>query len=155
MAEPNTSGIHGDPFELNRFVEAQEDIYASALAQIRAGQKRSHWMWYIFPQIEGLGFSSTSRRYAIRGIAEATSYLAHPIVGPRLLECSKAALNVERRSAHEVFGSPDDLKLQSCATLFAQVSPPASVFEQLIDRFFEGQPDQNTLRQLRGPTSES
>src|SRR5687768_7381522 len=102
-----------DPYDLARFVEAQERDYLQALSEIRSGQKRSHWMWYIFPQFDGLGFSSTSRRYSIKSVAEAEAYLRHPILGPRLLESVRATLGVEGRSAFEVFGSPDDMKLRS------------------------------------------
>ena len=137
-----------DPYDLARFVEAQERVYAQALSEIRSGQKRSHWMWYIFPQFDGLGFSSTSRRYSIKSVAEAEAYLAHPILGPRLLESVRATLGIEGRSALEVFGSPDDMKLRSSATLFASVSPPGSVFGQLLDRYFSGEPDDKTLRLL-------
>lgn len=145
-----TNGGAGDPYDLNRFLEAQAGDYARALAEIRAGDKRSHWMWYIFPQVTGLGFSSMSQRYAIRTRAEAEAYLAHPVLGPRLTECAEAALGVEGRSALDIFGSPDDIKLRSCATLFAAVSPAGSVFHRLLDAFFEGRHDGQTLR-LLGP----
>jgi uncharacterized protein (DUF1810 family) len=105
-------------------------------------------MWYVFPQIDGLGFSATSRRYAIRSLAEAQAYLAHPVLGPRLLECAQAALRIDGRSAREIFGSPDDLKLRSCATLFARVSPPGSVFDRLLDTYFQGARDGRTLELL-------
>ena len=137
-----------DPHDLNRFVQAQVGDYERALSEITAGQKRSHWMWYIFPQFDGLGFSPTSRRYAIKSAAEAEAYLRHPVLGPRLSECAEAALRVEGRSALEVFGSPDDMKLRSCATLFAHVSPAGSVFHRLLDKYFEGEPDDQTLRLL-------
>jgi uncharacterized protein (DUF1810 family) len=137
-----------DPYHLARFVKAQEESYAQALSEIRSGRKRSHWMWYIFPQFDGLGFSDTSRRYAIKSVAEAEAYLQHPILGPRLLEIARATLGVEARSALEVFGSPDDMKLRSSATLFARVSPAGSVFEQILDRYFGGKPDDKTLRLL-------
>ena len=146
MADPVDSGP--DPHDLSRFVDAQAGDYEQALAEIRHGRKRSHWMWYIFPQIEGLGFSSMSRRYSIKSLEEARAYLDHPVLGPRLAECAEAALGVEGRSAHDIFGSPDDLKLMSCATLFASVTPADSVFARLLDRFFEGNPDGKTLRQL-------
>src|SRR5262245_23669052 len=110
-----------DPHDLLRFLEAQEHTCGQALAEIQAGRKRSHWMWFIFPQLDGLGFSATARRYAIKGLAEARAYLDHPVLGPRLSGCAEAALLVQGRSAHEIFGDPDDLKLRSCATLFAQV----------------------------------
>ena len=135
-----------DPYDLARFVRAQEPDYDQAMSEILGGRKRSHWMWYIFPQFYGLGFSSTSRRYAIKSAAEAEAYLRHPILGPRLLQSCQAALTIEGRSALEVFGSPDDMKLRSCATLFACVSPAGSVFEQLLDRYFGGERDDKTLR---------
>jgi uncharacterized protein (DUF1810 family) len=137
-----------DIYDLNRFVQAQEGDYQRALAEIRSGRKRTHWMWYIFPQIDGLAFSSASRYDAIKSIDEARAYLAHPILGPRLLECAEAALQVEGRSATEIFGSPDDLKLRSSATLFASASLPGSVFERLIDKFYDGGRDDRTLRLL-------
>lgn len=137
-----------DPYDLARFVEAQEHGYPQALSEIRHGQKRSHWMWYVFPQFEGLGFSPASRRYSIKSVAEAEAYLRHPILGPRLLESARAALGVEGRSALEVFGSPDNMKLRSSATLFASVSPAGSVFEQVLDRYFGGEPDDRTLQLL-------
>ena len=144
MADAN----EGDPHDLGRFVQAQEGDYERALSEIRARRKRSHWMWYIFPQYDGLGFSPTSRRYSIKSVAEAQAYLAHPVLGPRLVEIAEAALRVEGRSALEVFGSPDDMKLRSCATLFAHVSPPGSVFEQLLGKYFNGERDERTLRLL-------
>lgn len=146
------TGEHADPYDLGRFVEAQVDDYEQALAEIRSGQKQSHWMWYIFPQFDGLGFSPTSRRYSIKSAAEAEAYLAHPLLGPRLVECARAALGVDGRSAREIFGSPDDMKLRSCATLFASVSPAGSVFAQLLDRYFPEGPDGKTLRLLGKPS---
>ena len=133
-----------DPYRLDRFIEAQEGDYENALAEIRAGRKRSHWMWYVFPQFIGLGNSPTSVHYAIKSRAEAEAYLAHPILGPRLLECAEAVVQVQNRSAHEIFGSPDDLKLRSSATLFASVSPDASVFHRIIGTYFDGKPDVRT-----------
>jgi uncharacterized protein (DUF1810 family) len=112
-----------DPHDLNRFVWAQESDYGRALAEIRSGRKRTHWMWYVFPQLDGLGFSETARRYAIRGLNEARAYLQHPVLGPRLVECTEAVLAVQGRSALEIFGTPDDLKLRSCVTLFAEFGP--------------------------------
>jgi uncharacterized protein (DUF1810 family) len=146
MADTNVLG--GDPHDLNRFVQAQEGDYQRALSEIRAGRKRSHWMWYVFPQIDGLGFSATTRRYSIKSLAEAVAYLSHSVLGPRLTEIAEAALGIEGRSAYEVFGSPDDMKLKSCATLFAQVSPAGSVFHRLLDKYFGGEPDEKTLRLL-------
>lgn len=137
-----------DPYELRRFVEAQEHTFARALDEIRRGDKQSHWMWFIFPQFAGLGVSPTSRRYAIKSRAEAEAYLRHPVLGPRLLEAARAALAVTDRSALQVFGSPDDQKLQSSATLFASVAPVGSVFEQLLDKFFSGERDGRTVQLL-------
>jgi uncharacterized protein (DUF1810 family) len=139
-----------DSHNLSRFINAQESDYQSALAEITAGRKRSHWMWYIFPQYDGLGFSSTSRHYAIKSPAEAEAYLEHPILGPRLHEYVDALLAVTGRTAHEIFGSPDDMKLKSCMTLFAHVSPVGSAFEQVLDKYFCGQRDGKTLELVRG-----
>jgi uncharacterized protein (DUF1810 family) len=144
-----------DPYELDRFVRAQDGDYRRALAEVRAGRKRSHWMWYIFPQFAGLGFSSMSQRYAIKSAAEARAYLGHPVLGPRLVECCEAAIALEGRTATEVFGSPDDIKLRSCATLFAAVSPPGSVFDRLLDKFFQGVRDEQTLRLMEATASGS
>jgi uncharacterized protein (DUF1810 family) len=148
MAQSSDSGGTGDPYDLDRFVRAQEEDYEQALAEIRGGRKRSHWMWYIFPQIDGLAFSSTAKYYAIKSVEEARAYLAHPVLGPRLRECAEAAVAVEGRSAREIFGSPDDLKLRSCATLFAHVAPAGSVFERLLAKYYGGAPDDRTLRLL-------
>jgi len=145
MAEERTSISAADPYDLARFVRAQERDYGKALSEIRDGRKRSHWMWYIFPQFDGLGVSSTSIHYAIKSVGEAEAYLRHPVLGPRLLEIAQAAVEVEGRSALAVFGTPDDMKLQSCATLFASVSPAGSVFQRLLDRYFGGEPDDKTL----------
>jgi uncharacterized protein (DUF1810 family) len=138
-----------DPFDLARFVQAQADSYDRALAEIRAGRKRSHWIWYVFPQIDGLGYSAMSRRYSIKSAAEAEAYLNHPVLGQRLIECCEAALGIEGRSALEIFGSPDDMKLRSCATLFEAVALPGSVFARLIDKYFGGERDGATLHLLR------
>jgi uncharacterized protein (DUF1810 family) len=140
--------VADDPHDLNRFLQAQEDDYEQALSEIKSGRKRSHWMWYIFPQIDGLAFSSTSKRYAIKSIDEARAYLAHPVLGPRLLECAEAVVGVEGRTATEIFGSPDNMKLQSCATLFARVSPGGSVFERLLGKYYGRKPDEKTLSLL-------
>lgn len=144
----NDSGEAGDPYDLGRFVRAQQEDYEQALSEIRGGRKRSHWMWYVFPQIEGLGVSPTSRRYAIKSLAEAKAYLAHPVLGPRLRDCAEAALGIDDRSAVEVFGSPDDMKLRSSATLFASVSSEGSVFHRVLDKFFHGERDGRTLSLL-------
>lgn len=139
-----------DPHDLARFVEAQEPDHARALAELRAGRKRTHWMWYVFPQLAGLGFSPMAQRYGITGRREAEAYLRHPVLGPRLVECCEAVLAHADRSAHDVLGSPDDLKLRSCATLFARVAGPGSVFEKVLAAFFNGEPDEKTLRILVG-----
>lgn len=145
MPDPSQPSPAGDPYDLRRFLTAQAGVYAQALAEIRRGRKVSHWMWYVFPQIDGLGFSQTTKRYSIKSIEEAEAYLRHPVLGPRLLECAEAVLQVQGRSAHDIFGSPDDQKLHSCATLFASVSPPGSPFHQLLDRYFQGERDERTL----------
>lgn len=137
-----------DPLGLRRFLLAQDGIYGTALTELRSGRKRSHWMWFVFPQIEGLGSSPLAQRYAIGSLAEAEAYLRHPILGPRLVECAEAVLAVTGRSAHEIFGSPDDAKLRSSATLFAAACPAGSVFDRLLDRYFAGERDQATLRRL-------
>ena len=134
-----------DPFDLDRFVRAQDATYEQALAEIKSGRKRSHWMWYVFPQVAGLGQSAMSQRYAIRSLAEAKAYLAHPILGPRLTACADALLSVKQRSAHEIFGSPDDLKLRSSATLFALASAGDSVFHRVIEQYFAGRLDRTTV----------
>ncbi|MCC7091328.1 MAG: DUF1810 domain-containing protein [Nitrosomonas sp.] len=138
-----------DPYDLDRFVQAQAHDFELALAEIAQGQKRSHWMWYIFPQFAGLGLSSMSRRYAIESIAEAHAYLNHRLLGPRLVQCFETLLTINDRTAHEIFGSPDDLKLKSSATLFASVTPPGSVFERVLDRYFHGERDLKTLDLIR------
>lgn len=133
---------------LERFVLAQERSYAVALAEIGGGRKRSHWMWYIFPQIKGLGSSHMAQIYAIWDAQEAKAYLNHPVLGPRLLEISEILLSIEGHTADEVFGSPDNMKMKSCATLFASVSRPGSVFEKILAKYFNGELDAETVRRL-------
>lgn len=139
---------------LERFVLAQRDLYPVALAEIRAGRKRTHWMWFIFPQLAGLGSSEMARYYGLQGRDEAVGYLGHPVLGPRLVEASAALLDLGGPSAHDkhdirdIFGTPDDLKLRSCCTLFSLLSPRPSVFEEVLSRYFAGQPDQLTLQLL-------
>ena len=137
-----------DPHDLNRFVRAQADDYEHALSEIVSGRKRTHWMWYIFPQLDGLASSPTSKFFAIKGVEEAKAYLDHPVLGPRLLDCAEAVVATEGRSATEIFGYPDDLKLRSSATLFAAVLPPGSVFERLLAKYFAGIRDDKTLHLL-------
>jgi uncharacterized protein (DUF1810 family) len=137
------------PIDLDRFVSAQASIYNQALAEIRSGQKRTHWIWFIFPQIEGLGHSSTSMHYAIRSLEEARAYLQHPLLGPRLIECSEAVLAVQGRTASDILSYPDDLKLRSSMTLFERVAEPGSVFGRVLDRYFQGSRDERTLQLLK------
>lgn len=139
-----------DRYNLQRFVIAQEPVYAEVLAELRAGRKRTHWMWYIFPQAAGLGFSATSRFYAIGSPDEARKYLAHPILGPRLRDCVAILLAGESSSAVGIFGQPDTMKFQSSMTLFAGVSEPGSLFEQALVKFFEGKQCQKTRIFLDG-----
>jgi uncharacterized protein (DUF1810 family) len=131
-------------------VRAQAADYKQALSELRDGKKRSHWMWYIFPQIEGLGQSPMSHRYSIKSAAEARAYLDHPVLGPRLRECAAVVEGIAGRSALEIFGLPDDLKLRSSATLFASVSDDG-LFERILRKYFNGQHDSETLRRLRAP----
>lgn len=142
-----------DPYDLDRFVTAQSGVYDQALTELSAGRKRTHWMWFIFPQFAGLGHSAMSQRYAIKSIEEAKAYLAHPILGPRLRQCVDAMISVKVRSAHDILGYPDDLKFRSSMTLFSAVSEAVSPFERAIDRFFEGEPDRKTL-DLLGNTND-
>jgi uncharacterized protein (DUF1810 family) len=134
---------------MKRFTDAQRNDYKQALAEIRNGRKVSHWMWYIFPQIGGLGFSETSRYYAIRDVAEAQAYLDDPILGPRLVEISSALLGLETNNATIVFGSPDDIKLKSSMTLFAVLAHTNPVFQLVLDKFFNGEKDQQTLKLIK------
>jgi len=133
---------------LDRFTEAQAHSYAQALAEIKSGRKRSHWMWYVFPQIQGLGFSETARFYELRNAAEAADFLAHPVLGPRLLDISNALLSLPSHDAHGIMGSPDDLKLRSSMTLFAALPGAPPVFQQVLDKFYGGDRDEKTLRIL-------
>ena len=137
-----------DPYNLARFVEAQRGTYEAALAELRAGQKRSHWMWFIFPQIAGLGSSPMAQRYAISSIQEAQAYLADPVLGPRLKACTEAANGHEGRSAHAIFGSPDDMKFRSSMTLFGEATPAEPAFRTALDRYFGGKRDPLTLSRL-------
>lgn len=140
---------HQDPFDLQRFVTAQADVYPEVFAELRSGQKRGHWMWFVFPQIAGLGHSETARLYSIKSLEEAAAYLHHPKLGRRLVECCEAILAVPDKTAREIFGFPDDLKLRSSMTLFMAVSPPDSVFFRVLAEYYVGIPDQQTLELLR------
>lgn len=145
MTNDDTTSGGADPFALKRFTTAQGNVYAEALAELRSGRKRTHWMWFIFPQLAGLGHSSTSIHYAIKSGAEARRYLEHPVLGPRLTECAEAVLAIEDRSVSEIFGYPDDLKLHSSMTLFAWAAGSPSVFERVLDKYFQGRRDARTL----------
>lgn len=134
--------------DLSRFVEAQATTYQTALAELRRGRKASHWMWFVFPQIQGLGSSPTARFYAIADLAEARAYLDHPVLGPRLREAVAAINALPGDDAHAVFGSPDDLKLRSCLTLFQAVAPDEPAFGQALAKYFGGAPDPRTLERL-------
>ena len=136
-------------FGLERFTSAQDAIYGRVLAELRSGRKRTHWMWFIFPQLEGLGQSATAMHYAIKSIAEARAYLDHAVLGPRLRECAEAVLAVESQTASEIFQYPDDLKLRSSMTLFAAVAEPGSVFLRVLDKYFAGKQDEKTLQLLK------
>lgn len=133
---------------VERFIDAQRTDYATALSEVKRGRKQSHWMWYIFPQIQGLGYSSISKRYAIQNLGEAGAYLQHPVLGSRLIEISTALLALESSDAYRIFGTPDDLKLKSSMTLFAAVPGADPIFEQVLQKFFRGTKDENTLRIL-------
>jgi uncharacterized protein (DUF1810 family) len=137
-----------DPHELQRFVNAQRDTFDEALAELRVGRKHGHWMWFVFPQVAGLGRSAIGARYAIASREEAVAYLAHPVLGPRLRACAEAVLGVAGRSAHDIFGYPDDLKLRSSMTLFAHLAEPDSPFRRVLDRYFEGAEDPATTAVL-------
>jgi uncharacterized protein (DUF1810 family) len=146
MTQGGRASQSSDPFNLDRFINAQEGVYDRALAELRDGLKRSHWMWYIFPQIEGLGHSPTTRLYSIKSLEEARQYLAHPVLGQRLRECAEAVAAVQGRSASDIFGHPDDWKLQSSMTLFELVSGPQSVFGRVLDKYYQGKRDARTLQ---------
>jgi uncharacterized protein (DUF1810 family) len=137
-----------DPFNLRRFVDAQAQVFDHVLAELRDGRKRSHWMWFIFPQISGLGSSPMAQRYAISGRAEAETYLQHPLLGPRLRQCTELVNQVPSRTAEEIFGYPDNLKFRSSMTLFANLALREAVFRAALDKYFAGQPDSATLALL-------
>ncbi|MEN8582112.1 DUF1810 domain-containing protein [Arthrobacter sp. KBS0703] len=154
-AGPAPDDPNGDRYNLERFVTAQNDggTYDAAVVELRSGSKRSHWMWFVFPQIAGLGLSATSRIYAIASLDEARAYLRHPVLGPRLIECAGIVAGLNARNATQVFGGIDSLKLHSSMTLFLRAAPGEAVFHRVLDKYFEGQPDSATDRLLaaRGP----
>jgi uncharacterized protein (DUF1810 family) len=151
MSEKKTdSGVAGDPYRLARFVAAQDSdaTYQRALAELRAGRKTSHWMWFIFPQVAGLGFSVMAQRFAISGLAEARAYLGHPVLGPRLRECTAAIAAVDDGTADRILGPVDAMKLRSCMTLFAAAGPEEAGFREVLTRYFDGRPDEATVARL-------
>ena len=145
---------YSDPFFIDRFMDAQAGNYNRILAELKGGRKRSHWMWFIFPQIDGLGYSRTTEFYAIKSLEEARRYLDHPILETRLTECTEAVLVIEEKGISEIFDYPDDLKFRSCMTLFAAVTGSESVFAQVLDKYFNGEPDLRTLDWLNNAKEE-
>jgi uncharacterized protein (DUF1810 family) len=139
-----------DPYSLHRFVEAQDSEIEKVKKELRAGHKQTHWMWYVFPQVAGLGSSRMAKRYAISSREEAEAYLAHPVLGPRLRECTEIVNGVEGRSANEIFGSPDDLKFRSSMTLFCEVADDPEPFRTALELYYDNEPDPKTLQFLEG-----
>ena len=139
-----------DGFKLKRFVEAQRKTYPKILAELKNGLKLTDWMCFVFPQCEGLGKSRIAKEFAIKSLEEARQYLDHPVLGPRLMECAQTVLAIEGRSARDIFDSPDDQGLQSCMTLFIAISEPASIFQRVLDKYFNGEQDPLTLWMLEG-----
>src|SRR5215217_4902733 len=137
-----------DPYYLQRFVDAQQPVFERARRELRQGRKQSHWMWFVFPQIKGLGRSETAQKYAISSREEVSAYLAHPILGPRLRECSRIVASLEGVSAEDIFGSPDEMKFRSSMTLFTQVAADNGVFKRCLERYFQGESDPATLAAL-------
>lgn len=137
-----------DPFDLDRFLNAQSGVYPQVLAELRAGQKRSHWIWFIFPQVKGLGQSSHSQFYGIGSLAEAQAYLGHPVLGPRLEECTILVTQVQKKPIEQILGYPDDLKFRSSMTLFSRAATDPKIYNDALDKYFAGRPDQLTLEIL-------
>jgi len=137
-----------DPYKLERFVEAQERVYPEVCAELRRGRKSSHWMWFVFPQIRGLGHSPMAQRFAIASLAEARAYLGHPVLGPRLRECTQLVIDVEGRSALEILSSPDDMKFRSSMTLFSLAAPDEPLFKTALTKYFSAGPDPETLARV-------
>ena len=137
-----------DPFNLDRFVQAQDPVLARVRAELRAGAKRTHWMWFVFPQLAGLGRSETARHYALASLEEARGYLSHPLLGARLIECTGLVNAVKNRSAQQIFGDPDDLKFHSSMTLFARARPDEPAFTDALRKYFGGMPDRLTTEKL-------
>jgi uncharacterized protein (DUF1810 family) len=145
MKKTHDAIANDDTYDLNRFISAQHVVYSRVLEELKSGMKRTHWMWFIFPQIHGLGQSTTAVYYAIKSMEEAREYLRHPLLGSRLLECADTVLAIEGRSASEIFGYPDDLKLKSSMTLFASLADSSSLFDRVLDKYFQGERDARTL----------
>lgn len=141
--------MEADPFDLERFVAAQDPVWPAVMAELQAGDKQSHWMWYVFPQLRELGRSAMARRYGLSGRGEAMAYLEHPVLGPRLRGCCETLLRLNGRTALEIFGGIDAMKLRSCLTLFASAAPGEAVFGQCLNKYFDGQPDPLTEEHLR------
>ncbi|RMM85595.1 hypothetical protein ALQ71_03524 [Pseudomonas coronafaciens pv. striafaciens] len=144
----NRKQIMNDAYNLQRFVNAQQPVFQQVVMELEAGHKRSHWMWFVFPQIEGLGRSDMAQRYAISGLEEARAYLQHPLLGARLEQCASIIVTQAERTARQIFGSPDDLKLHSSMTLFALAAPERPVFKSVLDAFFAGERDKTTEKLL-------
>jgi uncharacterized protein (DUF1810 family) len=142
--------VAGDPFDLQRFVDAQAPVYSTVVAELRAGSKRSHWIWFIFPQLAGLGRSPTAARFAISSLAEAQAYLDHDVLGPRLRECTRLVNAIEGRSVDDIFGWPDNLKVRSSMTLFARATADNAEFVRLLEKFYGGEQDPATVALLSG-----
>jgi uncharacterized protein (DUF1810 family) len=149
QTEKSLLPIPQTPPDLTRFITAQDPVYNDVLTELKSGQKQTHWMWFIFPQIDGLGHSSIAKRYAIKNADEAREYLRHPVLGKRLIECTETVKAIQNRSASQIFGYPDDLKFRSSMTLFASVSGEESIFHDLISKYYEGQADDRTIEILK------
>ena len=145
MSDKYSSGIKAHDFDLNRFTQAQEHVYLTVIRELKNGNKQSHWMWFIFPQINGLGKRSTSRLYSIKSVEEVHAYLNHPVLGARLLECSSILLSITGKSANQIFGFPDNIKLQSCMTLFSIIATGQVVFGEVLSKYFNNNKDQHTI----------
>lgn len=144
-----------DKYKLTRFLDAQNQVYLNALSEIRKGKKQTHWMWFIFPQLKCLGSSSTAQYYGITGLEEASAYLQHPVLGKHLVQIASALLELQGRTASDIFGSPDDMKLRSSMTLFSQVENTDPVFQKVLDKYFQGRPDELTLKIVKQPADPS
>jgi uncharacterized protein (DUF1810 family) len=146
--DKSLSSNDGDPFDLRRFVDAQDRVYDTVLAELRSGAKRSHWIWFVFPQLRGLGHSATAQHYGIGSLAEARAFVAHPVLGPRLRECTGLVEAIDGRSADDIFGWPDTLKVRSSMTLFTLATDDNSAFRGVLDKFYSGEPDPATVELL-------